>query len=102
MPVGSIDEARCDTQARFLSQIVGKSRKHSLDTGDLDRRDWWKILLLGLLLTITASLTLITGKLHYLNVWHAPLFAPYGVLIGVLAMVVSLIQRWRSRRHRPQ
>ncbi|HXZ19085.1 MAG TPA: hypothetical protein VEG63_03995 [Candidatus Acidoferrales bacterium] len=70
---------------------MAKSRKQEQNRDGLDGRDWWKIFLAGFRLSITAPLTLMTGKLYYSNVWNAPVFAPYGVVVGVLVMAVSLI-----------
>jgi hypothetical protein len=46
----------------------------------------------GLLIMGWGIVTLLQGKLHYQNYWHAPVFAPFAVLIGVL-MVFAAIKR---------
>jgi hypothetical protein len=38
-------------------------------------------------------LTLIQGKLHYQNYWHASVFAPFSLLVGTLAIFVAVKRR---------
>ena len=61
-------------------------------------------LLLGItaaLLIGAGTLTLMAGKLHYQNYWRGDVFAPFGILVGVLLLLIAIggpnIKRGRSR-----
>jgi hypothetical protein len=34
--------------------------------------------------------TLLQGKLHYQNYWHAPVFAPFSLFVGALLVIVAI------------
>jgi hypothetical protein len=38
-------------------------------------------------------LTLLQGKLQYQNYWHAPVFAPFAVCLGILILIVAIMGR---------
>jgi hypothetical protein len=37
--------------------------------------------------------TLLQGKLHYQNWWHAPVFAPFAIVVGALDLFVAFKER---------
>jgi hypothetical protein len=49
----------------------------------------------GLLLIATGTLSLLTGKTHYRNVWGAPVFAPFVIFGGLLALIAAFKVRKR-------
>jgi hypothetical protein len=34
-------------------------------------------------------MTLLQGNLHYQNSWHAPVFAPFAIVVGALCLFVA-------------
>jgi hypothetical protein len=34
--------------------------------------------------------TLLQGRLHYQNWWHAPVFAPFAVIVGALIVFAAI------------
>lgn len=36
------------------------------------------------------AVTLLQGRFHYENWWHAPVFAPFALLVGALAIFVAI------------
>ena len=51
----------------------------------------------GLMLVGTGSLSLLSGKLHYRNYWHAPVFAPFAILVGMIAIVAAFALRNKEK-----
>jgi hypothetical protein len=45
--------------------------------------------LVGLGLIATGIINLVRGRLHYLTYWHAPVFFPFLILIGILVLAVA-------------
>jgi hypothetical protein len=45
---------------------------------------------MGVLVMGFGAVTLLSGKLHYQNYWHGPVFAPFAVFVGVLIIVVAI------------
>lgn len=52
----------------------------------------------GLLITADGLLTLLAKMLHYPNPWGEPVFAPFALVIGVLAIVVAVAMRKLNSR----
>jgi nucleoside permease NupC len=50
----------------------------------------------GLLIFILGFVTLLLGQLHYKNYWGGAVFAPFALLIGVIAVAFAI--RVRRRR----
>ena len=71
-------------------------RKHEPEVASPKREDWLTLFFIGLFIFAYDLLHLLTGKVIYQNFWHNPVFAPFGLLIGVLAMVGALILRNRK------
>jgi uncharacterized membrane protein HdeD (DUF308 family) len=57
------------------------------------RKDWVFLAVLGLFLYIFGILKLLTGRLIYRNYWNAPVFTPYVILGGILAIVGAFVLR---------
>ena len=51
--------------------------------------------LFGLLITADGLLTLLSKLLHYPNPWGDPVFAPFALVIGVIAIVAAVVIRRR-------
>jgi hypothetical protein len=45
----------------------------------------------GVLVMGLGIVTLLQGKLHYQNYWHAPVFAPFAVGLGALTFIIAII-----------
>jgi hypothetical protein len=45
---------------------------------------------MGVLVMGFGAVTLLSGKLHYQNYWHGPVFAPFALFVGVLIIVVAI------------
>jgi len=43
----------------------------------------------GALVMGLGVVTLLQGKLHYQNWWHAPVFAPFAVIVGAFGLFVA-------------
>jgi hypothetical protein len=43
----------------------------------------------GALVMGLGVVTLLQGKLHYQNWWHAPVFAPFAIVVGALCVFVA-------------
>lgn len=43
---------------------------------------------------ISGVLALLQGDFHYHNYWHAPVFAPFALLVGAFAVILAI----RGRR----
>jgi CDP-diglyceride synthetase len=43
----------------------------------------------GAMVMALGVVTLLQGKLHYQNWWHAPVFAPFAVIVGALGLFVA-------------
>ena len=52
---------------------------------------------LGLMMLASGSVTFVSGHLHYFNYRHAPVFAPFAILIGILCLVAA----FRVRKDKP-
>jgi Ni,Fe-hydrogenase I cytochrome b subunit len=66
------------------------------------RKEWKPIhrlafAFIGLMLIGSGSLTLLSGKLHYRNYWHAPVFAPFAILVGMIAIAVAFALRNKEK-----
>jgi hypothetical protein len=44
----------------------------------------------GVLVMGLGAATLLQGRLNYQNYWHAPVFAPFALFVGVLTIVVAI------------
>jgi hypothetical protein len=44
----------------------------------------------GALVMALGVITLLQGKLHYQNYWHAPVFAPFSVFVGAFLLFVAI------------
>jgi hypothetical protein len=44
----------------------------------------------GALVMGLGVVTLLQGRLHYQNWWHAPVFAPFAVIVGALIVFVAI------------
>jgi hypothetical protein len=44
----------------------------------------------GVLVMALGAGNLLQGKLHYQNYWHAPVFAPFALFVGVLIIFVAI------------
>jgi hypothetical protein len=44
----------------------------------------------GVLVMGLGVVTLLEGKLHYQNYWHAPVFAPFSVFVGALVVFAAI------------
>jgi uncharacterized membrane protein HdeD (DUF308 family) len=53
--------------------------------------------ILGLSAVVTGSLALLSGHLHYSNFWHAPVFAPFAIVVGILSLIAAFTHRNRER-----
>lgn len=51
----------------------------------------------GLLLVGDGLLTLLASRLHYPNPWGEPVFAPFALVIGVIAIIAAVAIRRSSR-----
>jgi len=51
------------------------------------------LVVVGLMTLCTGSIALLGGTLHYSNYWGAAVFAPFVVLIGLLALVGAFLLR---------
>jgi hypothetical protein len=65
-----------------------------MKTHDNKPRPWTLTQRLGLILVGTMVMgwgvvTLVQGRLRYPNYWHAPVFAPFAVLVGGLAIFAA-------------
>lgn len=49
----------------------------------------------GLLVLCTAAGTLSAHRLHYANWWGGAVFAPFAVVIGLLALIIAVKQGFR-------
>ena len=57
----------------------------------------------GVLIVVCSVATIWVGKLHYRNYWGGAIFAPFGIIIGLLAVTVAvrgLPLTRPDRRHR--
>lgn len=45
---------------------------------------------LGLLITADGALTIASHRLHYPSWWGGPVFGPFAVCIGLLAVVIAI------------
>jgi hypothetical protein len=45
---------------------------------------------MGVLVMGFGAVTLLSGKLHYQNYWHGPVFAPFALFVGMLIIVVAI------------
>jgi hypothetical protein len=43
----------------------------------------------GVLVMGLGAATLLQGKLQYQNWWHAPVFAPYAIVVGALCLFAA-------------
>lgn len=55
----------------------------------------------GAFIVITGVLSLLAGQQYYVNYWYLPIFAPFAILVGLLAVTVGLIlnSRRKLRKH---
>jgi hypothetical protein len=44
----------------------------------------------GALVMGLGIVTLLVGRLHYQNYWHAPVFAPFSAFVGALVVFVAI------------
>lgn len=44
----------------------------------------------GLFIIGLGVMTLLEGKLHYQNYWHALVFAPFALVVGALVLFVAI------------
>ena len=49
------------------------------------------LVVMGLMTLCTGSIALLGGELHYSNYWGAAVFAPFVVLIGLLALAGAFL-----------
>ena len=70
--------------------------KHTRDARSRDGtlKERLALAFMGILVMGLGASTLLLGKLHYQNYWHAPVFAPFAVFVGALAIFVAI----RGRR----
>ena len=63
----------------------------------LKRASWrrWTVGLASLLVILLAVASLFEGKLHYSNYWGGMVFAPFAILIGLLALY-AVVFRWEK------
>ncbi len=47
--------------------------------------------ILGLLIVVTGVGALISGALHYTNVWGGAVFAPFALIVGGLVILVAFL-----------
>jgi len=52
---------------------------------------------IGLILVGSGSLTLLSGELHYRNYWHAPVFAPFAILVGMISIAAAFVLRNKEK-----
>jgi hypothetical protein len=50
-----------------------------------------------MMLAGTGSVSLLSGELHYPNYWHAPVFAPFAILIGMIFIAAAFAIRGQRR-----
>ena len=65
-------------------------KKREPEVTPLRPKDWYVFAVVGLLASVPASLTWMAGRSHYANVWGAPVFAPFAMFGGILALVIAL------------
>ena len=51
------------------------------------------IAVVGLGLIASGIINVVRGRLHYLTYWHAPMFFPFLILIGILFFAVAFTRR---------
>jgi hypothetical protein len=50
------------------------------------------IAVVGLGLIASGIINVMRGRLHYQTYWHAPMFFPFLILIGILILAVAFIR----------
>ena len=68
-----------------------KSRRLVID--NFRTRDRIAFGFVGLLIACDGLITLLAGRMHYPNHWGAPVFAPFALVIGVIAIAVAIVKR---------
>jgi hypothetical protein len=43
----------------------------------------------GLGLVVSGTINVVRGRLHYQTYWHAPMFFPFLILIGILVLAAA-------------
>ena len=51
------------------------------------------IAVVGLGLILSGIINVVRGRLHYLTYWHAPMFFPFLILIGILFFAMAFTHR---------
>jgi hypothetical protein len=64
-------------------------RNRTANSRDLTLGQRLLIAVVGMGLIASGVINVVRGRLHYLTYWHAPMFFPFLILIGILFFVVA-------------
>jgi hypothetical protein len=68
-------------------------RKRPAKSKDLTPVQRLLIAVVGLGLITNGIINVVRGRLHYVTYWHAPMFFPFLILIGILVLAVAFTRR---------
>ena len=74
-------------------------KRHTLPVRpELIKKQRFALALLGFMVLCFAGGALSRGSLHYSNWWGVPVFAPFAIVVAILAFVAALLWRRRERQ----
>jgi hypothetical protein len=80
-----------------MANRATRSAQHNKSAQELWRKGALLLGFVGFWIVILGATTLLLGRLHYANYWGGAVFAPFALIVGVLAIVLAI--RIHARRN---